>query len=128
MDRLSAVRHLISSAEHPIQAMERVVDFLSVEIPSLLWVGIYLVTDRRLEPGPWRGTHGDGATGGRELALRAAFTGLVQQEGEMLGIPVLSQNETRAVLALSSGEPDKDFSPERQEFLGAVAALLEPLV
>jgi len=128
MDRLATVRHLINSSEHPIQAMERVLDFLSVEIPSLLWVGIYLVTERRLEPGPWRGTHGDGATGGRELALRVAFSGSVQQEGEILAIPVLSQSEVRAVLALRSGQPEKDFSPEPQEFLKAVAALFGPLV
>jgi putative methionine-R-sulfoxide reductase with GAF domain len=128
MDRLSTLRHLIDSAEHPIQAMERVLDFLSVEIPSLLWVGIYLVTDRRLEPGPWRGTQGDGATGGRELALRAAFSGSVQQERELLAIPVLRESEVRAVLALRSGQPDKDFSAEPQAFLRAAAALLEPLV
>lgn len=128
MEPLATVRHLIDSAEHPIQALERVLDFLQVEIPTLLWVGIYLVTERRLEPGPWRGTQTNGATGGRELALRAAFSGLVQQEGEMLGIPVLSQNEVRAVLALRSGQPEKDFSRESQEFLKAVVALFEPLV
>jgi putative methionine-R-sulfoxide reductase with GAF domain len=127
MDRLATVRHLIDSAEHPIQAMERVLDFLSVEIPSLLWVGIYLVADRRLEPGPWRGTQANGATGGRELALRAAFSGSVQQEGEVLAIPVLSQNEVRAVLALRSEQPETDFSPESQGLLETVVALLEPL-
>jgi putative methionine-R-sulfoxide reductase with GAF domain len=128
MDRLATVRRLINSAEHPTQAMERVLDFLNVEIPSLLWVGICLVTERRLEPGPWRGTHGDGATGGRELALRAAFSGSAQQEGEVLAVPVLSQNEVRAVLALRSSRPEQDFSAEPQEFLKAVVALLEPLV
>jgi putative methionine-R-sulfoxide reductase with GAF domain len=128
MDRLAVVRHLIASAEHPIQAMTRVLDFLSVEIPSLLWTGIYLVQERRLEPGPWRGTQGNGLTGGRELALRAAFSGAVQQEGAQLAVPVMSRDEVRAVLAFRSGQPEQDFAPGPQEFLKTVAGLLEPLV
>lgn len=128
MDHLATLRHLISSAEHPVQAMERVLDFLRVETPSLLWVGIYLVTDRRLEPGPWCGTQGNGATGGRELALRSAFSGAIQQEAAQLAVPVMSRDAVRAVLALRSEKPEQDFAPDAQEFLKAVADLLEPLV
>jgi putative methionine-R-sulfoxide reductase with GAF domain len=128
MDRLGTIRHLIGSAEHPVQAMTRVLDFLRVEFPSLLWAGIYLVTERRLEPGPWCGTQGDGKTGGRELALRAAFTGMVQQEGALLAVPITSQAEVRAILALRSEQPARDFSAELQGFLNQVATLLAPLV
>jgi GAF domain-containing protein len=86
------------------------------------------VRERRLEPGPWCGTQGNGATGGRELALRSAFSGEVQQEGAQLAVPVMSRNIVRAVLALRSEKPEQDFAPAAQEFLKAVAGLLEPLV
>jgi putative methionine-R-sulfoxide reductase with GAF domain len=128
MERLATVRHLIDSAEHPVQALERVLDFLRIEMPSLLWAGIYVVRARRLEPGPCCGTQGNGATGGRELALRSAFSAAVQQEGAGLAIPVLSGKEVRAVLALRSGRPEQDFTPAAQELLAEVAGLLEPLV
>jgi hypothetical protein len=40
----------------------------------------------------------------------------------------VSRNDVRAVLALRSERPKRDFAPAAQESLKAVAGLLEPLI
>jgi hypothetical protein len=129
---LRTIQQLVNSSEHPMQALERVVDYLKTTFAHYDWIGIYLVQGRSLVLGPWRGLpiERDGAMH-RGLALHAAYSGNTEYEAEAneLAVPIKKADGVSGVIALRlTGAKSPVPPPEDLALLESVAALVAGLL
>lgn len=140
---LNEVRTILDRT--PLEAPQRIVEFLHDRFPHYDWVGIYWVEGRELVLGPWKGPAptehtripiGKGVCGAAAASGRTEIVADVSKDPRYLACFASTKSEIVVPIRAGSrviGEIDIDgrdlgaLGPIDQAFLEAVAALLATL-